>query len=100
MIVAGEGSVLPKHLSRDWCAGSLNGPVPVEEEQDESVRIRVGPEMRDIEEAYINLVLKHTNNNKTRAAQILGISIRTLQNRLGELSRRNAQTASTHSSGQ
>jgi DNA-binding NtrC family response regulator len=96
VIVAGEGLILPKHLSRDWCAGSSSGTIRVEEEHEDSVRIRVGPEMRKIEEAYINLVLKHTNNNKTRAAHILGISIRTLQNRLGELSRKNAKSTSAH----
>ena len=38
--------------------------------------------MSEVEQAYIDLVLKHTNNNKTRAAQILGISLRTLHNRV------------------
>jgi DNA-binding protein Fis len=37
--------------------------------------------MSEVEQAYIDLVLKHTNNNKTRAAEILGLSLRTLQNR-------------------
>jgi transcriptional regulator with PAS, ATPase and Fis domain len=94
VIVAGEGSILPKHLSRDWSGGSSPLPVAADEESDDSIRIRVGPEMRQIEEAYINLVLKRTNNNKTRAAHILGISIRTLQNRLGSVSRGTAKTAS------
>jgi signal transduction histidine kinase len=64
VIVAGEGSILPKHLSRDWSGGSSPLPVAADEESDDSIRIRVGPEMRQIEEAYINLVLKRTNNNK------------------------------------
>jgi DNA-binding protein Fis len=38
--------------------------------------------MSEGEQAYIDLVLKHTNNNKTRAAQILGLSLRTLHNRV------------------
>jgi DNA-binding protein Fis len=38
--------------------------------------------MSEVEQAYIDLVLKHTNNNKTRAAQILGVSLRTLHNRV------------------
>ena len=40
--------------------------------------------MSDVEQAYIDLVLKHTNNNKTRAAEILGISLKTLHNKLKE----------------
>jgi DNA-binding protein Fis len=45
----------------------------------------------------MKLVLKHTNNNKTRAAKILGISIRTLQNRLSELA--TAQTSHSVATG-
>ena len=49
---------------------------------EDSIRIRVGTPMSEVEQAY--LVLKHTNNNKTRAAEILGISLRTLQNRVNK----------------
>ena len=65
---------------------------------EESIRIRVGAQMSEVEQAYIDLVLKHTNNNRTRAAEILGISLRTLQNRIREvreLSESDAKGAST-----
>ena len=52
---------------------------------EESIQIRVGPQMSEVEQAYIDLVLKHTNNNKTRTAEILGISLRTLHNRVRAL---------------
>jgi DNA-binding NtrC family response regulator len=35
-----------------------------------------------VEETYVRLTLKHTGNNKTRAAQLLGISLRTLHNKV------------------
>ena len=88
VIVAGDGTLTMHHLSPGWSGGVVRPAaaevVQMPETQD-SIRIRVGPQMREIEEEYVKLVLKHTNNNKTRAAKILGISIRTLQNRLGEL---------------
>ena len=40
--------------------------------------------MRDAEKALILKTLAHTNNNKTRAARILEISLKTLHNKLKE----------------
>ena len=34
--------------------------------------------MKDVEEAYIRLTLNHTNGNRRRAAEVLGISLHTL----------------------
>jgi DNA-binding NtrC family response regulator len=38
--------------------------------------------MSDVEEAYIRLTLRHTNNNRRRAAEVLGLCLRTLHNKL------------------
>ncbi len=82
VIIAGEGLIMARHLPMGWSAGAATASVPLE--TDDLLRIRVGPQIREIEDSYIKLVLKHTNNNRTKAARILGISIRTLQNRLRE----------------
>ena len=82
VIVAGQGTILLKHLPAE-SSGVLSRPQVSSQDTDEdSLRIRVGVQMSEVEQAYIDLVLKHTNNNKTRAAQILGVSLRTLHNRV------------------
>jgi len=80
VILAGEGIILAKHLVAELNApsGTIAGPLM----DEECIRVRVGAQMSEVEQAYIDLVLKHTNNNRTRAAHILGISLRTLQNRI------------------
>jgi DNA-binding NtrC family response regulator len=82
-IIAGEGTILIRHLAADLNVPS--GAIAAVPADEESIRIRVGPQMSVVEQAYIELVLKHTKSNKTKAAEILGISLRTLQNRLREV---------------
>jgi DNA-binding NtrC family response regulator len=48
------------------------------------LRIPVGSTIDHAERALIELTLEHTKNNKTRAAEILGISQKTLFNKLRE----------------
>jgi len=86
VILAGQGTIQLKHLAMDT-AGTEPPPVSAETESSsnvESIPIRPGATMEEIEDAYIDLILRRTNNNKTRAAEILGISVRTLHNRLGQ----------------
>ena len=49
-----------------------------------AVRLPVGTTVNEAEKALIQLTLQHTKNNKTRAAEILGISLKTLFNKLKE----------------
>ena len=44
----------------------------------------VGITVDEAEKALIQLTLRYTRNNKTRAAEILGISLKTLFNKLKE----------------
>ena len=45
-------------------------------------RLEPGMTVDDVERRLILLTLVHTGNNKTRAAELLGISLKTLHNKL------------------
>jgi DNA-binding NtrC family response regulator len=93
VILAGEGEIQPRHLSGASASAAAPAagtpreaqPLPV---PDNVLQMPVGARMEEVEEAYLRLTLKFTNDNKTRAAEILGLSLRTLHNRVnayGEL---------------
>ena len=84
VILGGEGTILPSHL-----VGSLNGGIEAESNQPSDpnlVSLRVGTTVREGEKALLLKTLEHTGNNKTRAARILDISLKTLHNKLKEYS--------------
>jgi DNA-binding NtrC family response regulator len=89
VILAGEGTIELKHLptslkGRASAATASAGPVAAPEEDTGSVRFTIGTTVEDAEKALILRTLEHTRNNKTRAAEILGISLKTLHNKLKE----------------
>jgi DNA-binding NtrC family response regulator len=49
-----------------------------------SVRVLIGTTVEDAEKSLILRTLEHMKNNKTRAAEVLGISLKTLHNKLKE----------------
>ena len=51
-------------------------------EDDGPVTLRPGQPLTRIEEAHIQRTLDHVHGNRKRAAEMLGISMRTLQNRI------------------
>src|SRR2546426_1011482 len=53
-------------------------------EDPDAVRLGVGTTVEEAERRLILKTLEATNNNKTRAAEILGISLKTLHNKLKE----------------
>ncbi len=54
------------------------------ESSGEAIRVLIGTTVENAEKDLILRTLEHTRNNKTRAAEILGISLKTLHNKLKE----------------
>ncbi len=80
-IIVCEGSVIEtKHLPPGF--GQVTPRPPVQEPN--AVRLGVGTTVGEAEKLLILKTLEATNNNKTRAAEILGISLKTLHNKLKE----------------
>jgi DNA-binding NtrC family response regulator len=80
VILAASGSVTPTHLPRGF-AGRPDTPPRTPETP---VVLEPGMTVDEAERALIELTLRHTNNNRTRTAEILGISTKTLFNKLKE----------------
>jgi DNA-binding NtrC family response regulator len=94
VILVGEGTIEMKHLpaflqSRPAGSATLAGAgshaTPASPADDpDTVRFQIGTTVEDAEKGLILRTLEHTRNNKTRAAEILGISLKTLHNKLKE----------------
>ncbi len=80
VIVCEGPSIEMKHLPPGF--GSVM-PRPAVQEAN-AVRLGVGTTVEEAEKLLILKTLEATNNNKTRAAEILGISLKTLHNKLKE----------------
>jgi DNA-binding NtrC family response regulator len=85
VIVCNTPLVEPQHLPPNFGVGI---PMPGGKMLDETktVRLGVGTTVGEAERQLILKTLESTNNNKTRAAEILGISLKTLHNKLKEYS--------------
>jgi len=68
-------------------------------DEDNSVRVEVGTTVDEAERQLILKTLLSTHNNKTRAAEILGITTKTLQNKLKEYSSAAASASSAAGDG-
>ena len=60
-----------------WRAAAPAPAVPVADDPD-AVKFQIGTTVEEAEKGLILRTLEHTRNNKTRAAEILGISLKTL----------------------
>jgi DNA-binding NtrC family response regulator len=96
VILAGEGTIELRHLPAFLQAATASPlavsasssaaaaqPAATPGEAD-AVRFQIGTTVEEAEKGLIIRTLEHTRNNKTRAAEILGISLKTLHNKLKE----------------
>jgi DNA-binding NtrC family response regulator len=95
-IIAGVGAIQMNHLPSAGNDLRSSGKTPKPSDSKGQLTLQAGRPLSQAEEAYIKLTLEYVNNNRKRAAEILGISLRTLQNRIGEF-RRDAKAVAADS---
>jgi DNA-binding NtrC family response regulator len=90
-VIVCEGSVIEqRHLPPGF--GQAMSKLAAQD--DNAVRLGVGTTVGEAERMLILKTLESTHNNKTRAAEILGISLKTLHNKLKEYGKESAAEAS------
>jgi DNA-binding NtrC family response regulator len=79
VIVCEDSLIEPRHLPPNFGTSGIRTT-----SDGEGIRLEVGTTVEQAEKMLILKTLATTNNNKTRAAEILGISLKTLHNKLKE----------------
>jgi DNA-binding NtrC family response regulator len=75
-----DAAHLPAGFGKDAATGMLV-------QDDSTISVRVGTTVDEAERQLIMRTLEATGQNKTRAAEILGVSLKTLHNKLREYGR-------------
>jgi DNA-binding NtrC family response regulator len=81
VVLCGEGQIQSRHLPPGFGTRLIRA---VPELPPNAIQLEVGATVDDAERMLIFKTLESTHNNKTRAAEILGISLKTLHNKLRE----------------
>src|SRR5277367_298674 len=80
-VIVCEGAIVEtKHLP----PGFGQATIRTSSEDPDAIHLGVGTTVEEAERQLILKTIESTNNNKTRAAEILGISLKTLHNKLKE----------------
>ncbi len=90
VIVCDSAVVETKHLPPGFGLSTVRPAV----DDPDAIRLGVGTTVGEAEKMLILKTLEATSNNKTRAADILGISLKTLHNKLKEYGSAAAEAAS------
>ncbi len=86
MILAGSGPIGIEHLPTQAPARRLSAPATAPAVAGPHFQIPEGsPTLRDIEMKYIQVILEKHNGNKPAASRELGISLKTLYNKINQL---------------
>src|SRR5271155_1265709 len=83
-ILCGEGYLETRHLPPTFGQRFLRPDAGTTNCSDSGVHVEIGSTVDEAERMLILKTLESTRNNKTRAAEILGISLKTLHNKLKE----------------
>jgi DNA-binding NtrC family response regulator len=81
VVLCADGQLQPRHLPPGFGSRAAR---PTSELPPNAIQLEVGATVGDAERMLIFKTLESTHNNKTRAAEILGISLKTLHNKLRE----------------
>ena len=74
VLLSNGETILPDHLFLE----------KIKNKSTDQETIKVGMTVREMEKELIYKTLNEVNDNRTHAAEILGVSIRTLRNKLNE----------------
>ncbi len=84
--------ILPEHLPGEiqtFQVQNINFPIEKQQPQEEqTLTLRIGTPMEQVEETFILKTLDQMDGNRTKTAEVLQISVRTLQNKLKEYSKK------------
>jgi len=81
VIMAGEGTIELRHLPPQFLLPTSPPQTPVATAEN-GIFLKTGTTVRDAEQVLIEHTLEFAGNNKTRAAAILGIGLKTLHSKL------------------